>query len=135
MKSASADSERFCFPGKQEKQRNPGCISCFSYCTGETKDPLLSRRRFVQRFPGEALNKSARADSERFCFVHIGFTQLLDKLEVVSISMGRLPLPMGEVPAGRRGPSQSASLPALPKGEPRCFWEFDCPSNSNLSVC
>ena len=26
----------------------------------------------------------------------------------------RLPLPMGEVPAGRRGPSQSASLTDLP---------------------
>ena len=29
-----------------------------------------------------------------------------------------LPLTMGEVPAGRRGPSQSASLPAFPEGEP-----------------
>ena len=27
LKSARADSERFCFPGKDEKQRNTGCIS------------------------------------------------------------------------------------------------------------
>ena len=51
IKLARADSERFCFPGKYEKQRNTVCISCFSYCTGEAKDTLLSRRRFIQRFP------------------------------------------------------------------------------------
>ena len=33
---------------------------------------------------------------------------------------------------GRRGPSQSAPLTALPEGEPRCFREFDCPPSPNF---
>ena len=43
----------------------------------------------------------------------IGSVQQSDKLEFDALAV-RLPLPMGEVPAGRRGPSQSASLTALP---------------------
>ena len=34
---------------------------------------------------------------------------------------GVLSLPLGEVPEGRRGPSQSAKLTAPPKGEPRAL--------------
>ena len=41
------------------------------------------------------------------------FQKYTDKLEFGALAV-RLPLPMGEVPAGRRGPSQSASLTALP---------------------
>ena len=51
MKSARADSERFCFLRKFEKSRNTVCISDFPNCTEGEKDPLLSRRRFIQRFP------------------------------------------------------------------------------------
>ena len=46
-------------------------------------------------------------------FAYIGFVQERDELEFGALA-ARLPLPMGEVPAGRRGPSQSASLTALP---------------------
>ena len=42
----------------------------------------------------------------------------------------RLPLPVGEVPAGRRGPSQSPSVTAPPKGEPRAL--HVTPPTSNL---
>ena len=51
MKSARADSERFCFLRKFEKSRNTVCISDFSNCTEGAKDPPPSRRRFIQRFP------------------------------------------------------------------------------------
>ena len=51
MKSASADSERFYFLRKFEKSRNTGRISDFPNCTEGAKDPLLSRRRLIQRFP------------------------------------------------------------------------------------
>ncbi len=50
MKSTSADSERFCFRKKGEKSRNTVCISDFSACISGEKDPLLSRRRFIQSF-------------------------------------------------------------------------------------
>ena len=33
------------------KQGNTVCISCFSFCMAGEKDPLSSRRRFVQSFP------------------------------------------------------------------------------------
>ena len=36
--------------GKLQEKEGPDIAGVFSYCTGETKDPLLSRRRSVQRF-------------------------------------------------------------------------------------
>ena len=50
-KSASADSERFCFLRKFPKVRNTVCISTFGNCTEGAKDPLFSRGRFIQSFP------------------------------------------------------------------------------------
>ena len=50
IKSARADSERFCFLRKFGESRNTLCISDFPNCTEGAKDPLLSRRRFIQRF-------------------------------------------------------------------------------------
>ena len=50
IKSARADSERFCFLRKFGESRNTPCISDFPNCTEGAKDPLLSRRRFIQRF-------------------------------------------------------------------------------------
>ena len=49
--SSRADSWRFCLRRKFGKRRNTGCISRFPNCTDGAKDSLLSRRRFVQRFP------------------------------------------------------------------------------------
>ena len=43
---------------------------------------------------------------------------LFDAPAKASARCQALPLPLGEVPEGRRGPSQSASLTAPPKGEP-----------------
>ena len=51
IKSARADSKRFWLSRKFQKRRNTGCISLFWNCTGEAKDLLLSRRRFIQSFP------------------------------------------------------------------------------------
>ena len=39
------------------KQRNTVCISCFSFCMDGEKDPLFSRRRFIQSFPNHNSNK------------------------------------------------------------------------------
>ena len=50
IKSARAASERFCFLRKFGESRNTLCISDFPNCTEGAKDPLLSRRRFIQRF-------------------------------------------------------------------------------------
>ncbi len=50
IKSARADSGRFCFRKKDGKSRNTVCISGFSACISGAKDPLLSRRRFIQSF-------------------------------------------------------------------------------------
>ena len=50
IKSARADGERFCFLRKFGKVRNTVCISTFPFCTEGAKDPLLSRRRLIQRF-------------------------------------------------------------------------------------
>ncbi len=49
-KLARAGSERFFVRQKNGKQGNTVCISCFSFCMAGEKDPLSSRRRFVQRF-------------------------------------------------------------------------------------
>ena len=56
IKSARADSERFCLRRKFEKYGNTWCISCFSNCTDGAKDPLFSRRRFIQRFHNTVLS-------------------------------------------------------------------------------
>ena len=70
IKSARADSERFCFLRKFGKSRNTVCISDFPNCTEGAKDPLLSRRRFIQRFPRSSLPVSgARRMSPRRSFV------------------------------------------------------------------
>ena len=70
IKSARADSERFCFLRKFGELRNTLCISDFPNCTGGAKDPLLSRRRFIQRFPRSSLPVSrARRMSPRRSFV------------------------------------------------------------------
>ena len=58
INSARADSERFCFLRKFGKSRNTVCISDFPNCTEGAKDPLLSRRRFIQRFPKESMARS-----------------------------------------------------------------------------
>ena len=47
--STRADSEGFCRQEKDGKRRNTECISRFSACGMEAKDPLLSRRRSAQR--------------------------------------------------------------------------------------
>ena len=55
-KSARADSERFFSGRRVPKRRNTLCISRFGSRTARGKNPLLSRRRFVQSF----LNKSVQ---------------------------------------------------------------------------
>ena len=50
MKSAKADSERFCPSQRFKKQRNPVWIFRFLNRMDGVNDPLLSRRRFIQRF-------------------------------------------------------------------------------------
>ena len=50
IKSARAVSERFFLRQKNGEQGNTSCISCFSFCMDGEKDPLFSRRRFIQRF-------------------------------------------------------------------------------------
>ena len=51
IKSARAGSERFCSQARFEKRRNTVCISRFSNRRLGAKDPLSSRRRFIQSFP------------------------------------------------------------------------------------
>ena len=53
IKSARAGSERFCPQASFEKWRNTLCISHFSKGRMWAKDPLSSRRRFIQSFPNE----------------------------------------------------------------------------------
>ena len=53
IKSARAGSERFCPQASFEKWRNTLCISHFSKGSMWAKDPLSSRRRFIQSFPNE----------------------------------------------------------------------------------
>ncbi len=62
IKSARADSERFCFLRKFGKSRNTVCIPDFPNCTEGAKDSLLSRRRFIQRFlsPGSPSDGRSR---------------------------------------------------------------------------
>ena len=50
-KLARAGSVRFFVRQKNGKQGNTVCISCFSFCVDGEKDPLSSRRRFIQSFP------------------------------------------------------------------------------------
>ena len=67
----------------------------------------------LSRFAPTACGRSGRgSDSPPDChsLPRLRFAYPLHK--------GALPLPLGEVPEGRRGPSQSASLTAPPKGEP-----------------
>ena len=49
-KLARAGSVRFFVRQKNGKQWNTVCISCFSFCVDGEKDPLSSRRRFIQSF-------------------------------------------------------------------------------------
>ena len=49
-KLARAGSVRFFVRQKNGKQGNTVCISCFSFCVDGEKDPLSSRRRFIQSF-------------------------------------------------------------------------------------
>ena len=65
--SARKLSERFYASSKFQKRGNTVCISCFSCSTGAVKDPLLSRRRFIQSFLRATPHNSARKLSERFC--------------------------------------------------------------------
>ena len=51
IKSARAGSERFCSQARFGKWRNTLCISHFSNRRLGAKDPLPSRRRFIQSFP------------------------------------------------------------------------------------
>ncbi|MDD5954779.1 MAG: hypothetical protein PUD38_06210 [Firmicutes bacterium] len=69
MKSARADSETFYFLRKFGKSRNTVCISDFQNCTEEAKDSLLSRRRFIQRFPGNKKRGNSHGESPQpfFC--------------------------------------------------------------------
>ena len=65
INSARADSEIFCFLRKFGKPRNTVCISDFPNCTEGAKDPLLSRRRFIQRFLScEGMTKAISDASE-----------------------------------------------------------------------
>ena len=49
-KLARAGSVIFFVRQKNGKQWNTVCISCFSFCVDGEKDPLSSRRRFIQSF-------------------------------------------------------------------------------------
>ena len=49
-KLTKAESDRFSLSRRFQKPRNAVCISHFWTRTNEEKDPLFSRRRFVQRF-------------------------------------------------------------------------------------
>ena len=50
IKSARAESERFFSSRRLQKWRNTVCISHFLSRADREKDPLSSRRRFIQRF-------------------------------------------------------------------------------------
>ena len=54
IKSARAGSERFCSQARFEKRWSTVCISRFSNRRLRAKDPLSSRRRFIQSFPKTA---------------------------------------------------------------------------------
>ena len=55
------------------EQGNTVCISCFSFCMAGEKDPLSSRRRFVQRFLNSPITENRSRfharDLDRFFFV------------------------------------------------------------------
>ena len=55
IKSARAGSERFCSQARFGKWRNTLCISHFSNRRLGAKDPLSSRRRFIQSFPNQKI--------------------------------------------------------------------------------
>ena len=57
IKSARAGSERFFVRQKNGKPGNTLCISGFSFCMDGEKDPLSSRRRFIQSFPNMLVMK------------------------------------------------------------------------------
>ena len=59
-KSARAGSERFCSQARFGKRRNTACISRFSNRRLGAKDPLSSRRRFIQSFPRSEVRKHER---------------------------------------------------------------------------
>ena len=68
LKSARADSENF-FTGRTfQKWRNPVCISRFRNCTDRGKEPLFSRRGFIQRFPSLTLERGAASNDFRKSF-------------------------------------------------------------------
>lgn len=51
IKSTRTGSKRFCLQTRYGKCGNTVCISHFSYQRLGAKDPLSSRRRFIQSFP------------------------------------------------------------------------------------
>ena len=66
IKSARAGSERFCSQARFGKWRNTVCISHFSNRSLGAKDPLSSRRRFIQSFlrkPGARRRTRSRCRS------------------------------------------------------------------------
>ena len=64
IKSARAGSERFCSQARFGKRRNTLCISHFSNRSMGAKDPLSSRRRFIQSFPRSEVRKHERGRKE-----------------------------------------------------------------------
>ena len=67
IKSARAGSERFCSRARYGKRGNTVCISRFSYRRPGAKDPLSSRRRFIQSFPRFVKGLAASATCLCYC--------------------------------------------------------------------
>ena len=91
MKSARAGSERFCARQKNGKQRNTLCISCFSFCMDGEKDPLSSRKRFIQRFPSITILLYVP-------YYTLDFQRILLYLTFSAPIVPELPLRMGQAP-------------------------------------
>ena len=68
LKSARADSEKFFTGRKFQKWRNTVCISRFWNCTDRGKEPLFSRRGFIQRFPSLTPERGAASNDFRKSF-------------------------------------------------------------------
>ena len=113
IKSARAGSERFCPQASFEKWRNTLCISHFSKGSMWAKDPLSSRRRFIQSFPNERKKPSPVNQGKAGRRPH-------PALRATFPSQGKALVPCNHAPRGKyvlaRRPVGPTWLPPLPSG-------------------
>ena len=109
-KLARAGSVRFFVRQKNGKQWNTVCISCFSFCVDGEKDPLSSRKRFIQRFPSITILLYVP-------YYTLDFQRILLYLTFSAPIVPELPLRMGQAPGvcGRL-PAQYRQCSASPAG-------------------